>query len=153
MRGAVEAIVGHFDRVVNNTILDPGSIPEGQPVFISPLAHASAKGPVSRWASGMGRLYSDGDRIILRGRFDLATAIGRTGYGIAERMAGRGRWSINFTVLDTYLGIRCKPDAVAPVRITRALVYEATPILRPADPDTRTLSLGDRVFSSIGCGS
>lgn len=136
--GYFEAVVGRYTVPIHNLVLAPGCIREGQGVLVGVFGHALGKGIP---AAGWGSLFSEGDEIICRGRFDLSLPIGRMGYDTLQRTRARAHWSISFHVLATYLGIRASRDAAATVRVTRAYLWEVSVNLKAADRGTRTLSI------------
>lgn len=131
--GAFTARVASFGSPnANGTIWLPGSIADGTLVLLSGWAHWT----VDRVAPpvGIGTLHPDGDQVILRGRFDFCMPGGRAAYHRVRTLGGRARWSI-FASLEEF-------TEQGPIRrVSRAKVFEASPVLTGADKLTRTLSI------------
>jgi len=142
--GHFEAVVARYHVAINHTRLAPGCFPEGKGVLVGIISHAIG-GSIA--AAGYGRLYSEGDNIVCRGRFDLHARAGRMSYELVKYLGPRARWSIAFHILDTFLGIPASRHAAAPVLITRAWSWEVSVTIRGADRETRTLSIDGRPIS------
>lgn len=152
MRGEVEAIVGRFGILANNDVLEPGCIREGKAVHLSLLGHEVLRGgpPV-----GFGTIHRLDDLLIFRGRYYMDEPRGRFAHRMVERLAQLARWSIGYEVLDNDLRARahfCPGDSGLVTIVTRCWPTEVSPVLTPADHQTRTLRCGAYVASELRQG-
>lgn len=158
MIGGVTAIVARLGVLNGNgVVLAAGCLRDGSGVLLATVAHdvwrqATVNGGRS---VGFGRLHVEGDRVILTGRYDVHTPAGRFAWQVLRDLGDRARWSIGFHALRSRTGFRSDYPAEesGPITTPRSAAWclctvydqimpcEVSPVLQPAEPSTRTLSL------------
>jgi phage head maturation protease len=139
-RGEVVAVVSSLDvvdhdrEVVRSTSIKGGA----SKVKISFYGHGTAFGeaPV-----GKGVIAVEDGKGVLRGNFFMSTTRGREAFETVKALGGDGEWSIGFRVLKD-----SKPDEEwkgrgAERMIDEIELFEVSPVLRGASPNTATLAV------------
>jgi hypothetical protein len=113
----------------------PGAIDDGAEIAISAFNHGSWHPGVL--PIGKGRVRTTRDAAIVQADFS-DTAAGRDTLVVLKSLGPISRWSFGFDVRDF-------DDVVADGRrvrlLTKLRVHEASPVLRPSNEATRTLSV------------
>jgi hypothetical protein len=134
--GRVEAAFSVFGNVDGDgDIVMPGAIPDGAEIAISAFNHASWQPGIL--PIGKGRVRTTPDAAIVEADF-FDTAAARDTLTVLKGLDSMSRWSFGFDILDfsdvTSQGRRVR-------LLTKLRVHEASPVLRPSNEMTRTLSV------------
>lgn len=121
---------------LDGDIIDRSAVPNGAIVVISDFAHSSMQTtpPV-----GMGRLFVEGNSVILRGRYWIDTDHGRHAFEVMKRMGAAAQWSWAFLITK-----RAEPSEEQRTAGARKVILgtdpvEASVVLRGAGRNTRTI--------------
>ena len=139
-RGEVVAVVSSLDTVDHDREVVRASAIKGgsAKVKISFYGHDAAFGeaPV-----GKGVITAEGGKGILRGNFFMSTQRGREAFETVKALGADGEWSIGFRVLKD-----SQPDDTWKAQGAKRMIdeielFEVSPVLRGASPNTGTLAI------------
>jgi len=144
--GAFTAVISTFGVIdLDGDVTSKTSFTEGAPVVISAYGHTSWDGglPV-----GKGVLSTTDTEALVDGHFFLNTSHGRDTFETVKHLseAGLQEWSYS---LESIVAKRGELDGKSARFIESTVVKEASPVLRGASVNTRTLAIkaGDLKFS------
>lgn len=151
-KGEVEAVVntlGIVDR--DRDVILHGAIADGAVVKMSAYGHDVVIGNAP--PAGKGTISIDGDRVVFRGNFFMATTRGRDAFETVKALGSDGEWSIGFNNIKTAELTDEWKDQGARRLISSVDIVEVSPVFIGSNPRTATLavkaapSLTDRVES------
>ena len=116
----------------------PGAFPKGKQILISSYMHASWRGALP---VGKGVIREEGNDVFVDGEFNLNTDIGKEHYETVKFAPELQEWSYGFIVVETAEDTEWNKNPKV-WRVLKAVdPFEASPVLRGAGIDTRTLSI------------
>lgn len=139
-KGEVEAWVntlGIVDR--DQDVILPGAIKDGATVKMSSYGHDVVLGNAP--PAGKGKISIDGDRVVFRGTFFMATTRGRDAFETVKALGDDGEWSIGFNNIKTAeLTDEWKEQGARRV-ISSVDIVEVSPVFIGSNPRTATLAV------------
>jgi hypothetical protein len=137
--GQFEAVIATFNVVdLDGDVTLPGAFEEGAEVIVSAYGHGSWMGELP---VGKGVLKSTERDARIVGEFFLDTTAGKDHYAVAKRLGAKQEWSYGYDVLETGKVEDLPPELQAGARrvLAKQQVHEASPVLKGAGIDTRTV--------------
>lgn len=136
--GSVEAVFSVFGvRDSDGDVVKAGAIPNESKVTMA-WAHDWSK-PV-----GKGTVTVDDNKAIFKGRFFTDTDSGNEAYKIVKNMGADQEWSWGFIAKETMDADPKNYDGLKTREITKAEIFEVSPVLRGANAHTETLAIKSR---------
>ena len=150
--GEFEAILATLNVVDRDgDVILPSAVESGSVVAISAYGHAivgTMFGGGGQLPAGKGRVFVEGDKLIVRGRLFLETELGRNVLAVLKEMGSSQQWSFGFETLDSEPPSDEWKKRGALRILTRIDVFEASPVIRGASIGSRTVSA-----KCDGCGA
>lgn len=133
--GEVEAVFSVFNvRDNDGDVVKSGAIPNESKVTMA-WAHDWSK-PV-----GKGQVVVDDNKATFKGKFFTDTDSGNEAYKIVKNMGEDQEWSWGFIAKETQDGDPKQYDGLKTREITKAEIFEVSPVLRGANVHTETIAL------------
>jgi hypothetical protein len=138
-KGDVEAIIATLGVVdKDEDIIRRDAIPDGSKVLMSSYGHDAVFGarPV-----GKGRLFTEGNKAVFKGRIFLGTADGKDTFEVLKEMGGDQEWSFGFRVLGAEVPGDDEKKLGARRILTKLDAFEVSPVIVGAGVGTRTVGV------------
>lgn len=146
-RGEVEAVICTLNVVDHDReVVLPGAIKDGSKVKLSSYGHSAVFGdaPV-----GKGTVRVIDDRALLNAQFFMATQRGRESFETVKALGPDSEWSIGF-VPTKFSPMTKEWEEKGASRLLAAIdLFECSPVLRGASPDTMTLAVKEAVKQGV----
>ena len=138
-KGEVEAVVATYGVVdKDKDIIRKGAIEDGATVLMSRYGHDAVFGnqPV-----GKGKIYSEGDKAIFKGKLFMGTQAGRETFEVLKEVGSWQQWSFGFRTLGAETPSDEESKAGARQILTKLDAFEVSPVIIGAGVGTRTLAV------------
>lgn len=142
-KGEVEAIIATLNVVDRDSeVILPTAIKSGSKVKMSAYGHDIVGGLFGGSAApvGKGVVHIEGDKAVFRGKIFVTTERGRETLEILKEMGKDQEWSFGMHVLGAELPDEAWKKKGAERLITKADVFEVSPVLLGAGIGTRTVA-------------
>ena len=141
-QGTVVANVTKYNTLhYDDSILQKGSIPDKDNIAVSQWNHSSIRGtePPVTYAKG----YSDGDYYKVKIDYDLGDAIQSKSFNSIQKAGDVQEYSVGIIPKDYSF------DEDHTMIIKQADIYEISPVIKGASPDTGTVTIKDFVAANL----